>query len=134
MNNTVRQPRFLLGIVGAVVGGVIGYYVFQWIIQQGFYALIIPPALLGVAAGYGVGRRSQLFAVACGVAGFGLALFTEWKFFPFRADGSFLYFLSHFYLMKPLTLLMIALGTVFSYRLALGLDHITAAPSNEPKS
>jgi hypothetical protein len=128
MSDSVRRPRYLLGIVGAVVGGVVGYYLFRWIWHQGFYALIIPPALLGLAAGYGIGRRSQLFAVICGVAGFGLALFTEWKFYPFNADKSFLYFVTHFYLMKRVPLAMVAIGTFISYRLALGMDQNAATP------
>ena len=39
-----------------------------------------------------------------------LGLYTEWKFAPFKADDSLGYFLLHIHKLKPLTLLMIALG------------------------
>ena len=37
----------ILGLIGAVAGGVLGYYIFMWIVDQGFYGLMIPGALLG---------------------------------------------------------------------------------------
>ena len=41
----------LLGFIGAVVGGVLGYYTFLWIVDQGFYGMMIPGALLGLGCG-----------------------------------------------------------------------------------
>jgi hypothetical protein len=37
-------------------------------------------------------------------------------------DGSLGYFVAHLHALRPLTMLMIALGTILSYRLALGFD------------
>ena len=38
------MPRYLisnlLGLVGAVIGGVLGFYTFRWLLEQGFYGLI----------------------------------------------------------------------------------------------
>ena len=118
-----RGPRIAIGLVGAVVGGCAGYFAFGWILRQGFYALIVPPGLLGLGAGYGARGRSQPFAIACGIAGLVLGLFTEWQFRPFAADNSLLFFITHLTSLTPLTLLMLAIGTVVSYRLALGMDH-----------
>lgn len=134
MSQPIGLPRILFGIIGAIVGGVVGYYVFGWMLRQGLYGLILPPALLGLAGGYCIGRRSIPFAVCCGVAGLGLALFTEWKKIPFAVDDSFLYFITHLQDRKPLTLIMFALGTIFSYRLALGIDPNAPAPSETPKT
>ena len=122
MSATNRRPRIALGLVGAAVGGCVGYFAFDWIARQGFYALILPPGLLGLAAGYAAGGRSQPFAVACGVAGLALGLLTEWQFFPFIKDKSFVFFITHVRELKPLTLIMLAIGPVISYRLALGMD------------
>jgi hypothetical protein len=122
MSNPSRKANLVLGLVGAVVGGTAGLFAFQWIVNQGFYALIVPPALLGLGAGFCARGRSVPLAIVCGIAGLGLALFAEWQFRPFKADDSFVYFIAHVSSLRPLTLIMIVIGTIASYRLALGMD------------
>jgi hypothetical protein len=122
MNNQNQTAALLRGIAGAVVGGLVGYWLFFWIVKQGFYGLVLPPAMLGLAAGACAGRKSHLLAVICAVAGFGLALFAEWRFEPFIADPSLAYFLTHLPALRPVTWIMLGLGIFFSYRLALGFD------------
>jgi len=120
MLKSIRSNTIARGLLGAVIGGGLGYLAFFWIVRQGFYALIIPGALLGYLAGLFAGGRSMTLAVICGIAGLGLGVFTEWRFRPWIADESLLYFLTHIHQLQPITLIMIALGTFFSYRLALG--------------
>ncbi len=120
MPEPARLQTIALGLLGAVIGGAAGYFLFFWIARQGFYALALPPGLMGYAAGFLARRRSLPLAVVCGVAGLALGLFTEWRFAPFVADSSLLYFVTHIHDLKPITLLMVALGTVLSYWLALG--------------
>ena len=122
MSESNRKPRIALGLIAAAIAGCIGYFAFFWITSQGFYAIILPPALLGLAAGYAVGARSQPFAIACGAAGLALGIFTEWKFAPFKADGSLVYFVTHVHETKQLTQILLAIGTVICYRMALGMD------------
>lgn len=122
MPEPLRFRTVALGLVGAVIGGAVGYFAFFWIARQGLYALILPPALLGFTAGVCARRRSTSLAIACGVAGLALGLLTEWRFAPFVADGSLLYFITHIHTLRPITLLMLALGAFLSYRLALGRD------------
>ena len=122
MSEHIRKPRIALGLIAAAIAGCVGYFAFFWITSQGFYALILPPALLGLAAGYAVGERSQPFAIACGAAGLALGVFTEWKFAPFKADPSFVYFVTHIQETRQLTQILLAVGTVICYRMALGLD------------
>ena len=38
----------LLGLVGAIIGGVLGFYTFGWLFYYGFYGLMIPGAFLGL--------------------------------------------------------------------------------------
>jgi hypothetical protein len=111
-----------LGLVGAAIGGWLGYLAFFWIARQGFYALVLPAGLLGLGAGLLARRRSRPLAVLCGSAGLALGLFTEWRFEPFVADKTLPYFLCHLHLLRPLTMIMLALGAFVSYRLALGRD------------
>jgi hypothetical protein len=122
MNESSQQKTIALGLLGAVAGGCVGYFAFFWIARQGFYALVLPPGLLGLAAGMCARRRSSALAAMCGVAGLALGLFTEWRFAPFVADSTFSYFIAHVHTLKPITWLMLALGTFLSYRLALGRD------------
>jgi len=77
---------------------------------------------MGFVAGLCAGRRSTSLAFICGLAGLALGLFTEWRFAPFAADSSLSYFITHLHALKPVTMLMLALGAFFSYRLALGRD------------
>lgn len=122
MPQSYRWPMLPFGLTGAVLGGTLGYFGFFWIASQGFYALMLPAGLLGLGASLGARGRSQPLAILCGVMGLGLTLYTEWRYAPFRVDESFLYFITHVHRLKPITLLMTAVGTFLSYRLALGLD------------
>jgi hypothetical protein len=122
MRRPISPATLALGLVGGAVGGVVGYFAFFWIARQGFYAIVLPPALLGLCAGLGARRRSIVLASISALAGLALGLFIEWKFAPFVVDGSLRYFVTHLHALRPLTILMIALGTILSYRLALGFD------------
>ena len=122
MSEPLRLQTIALGLLGAVVGGAIGYLAFFWIARQGFYALILPPGLMGLTAGLCARSRSRPLALVCGVAGLALGLFTEWRFAPFVADNSLVYFITHVHALKPITMLLVALGAILSYRLALGRD------------
>lgn len=112
----------MLGLIAAAIGGAVGYFVFFWMASQGFYTLIIPPTLLGLAGGLAIRSHSQTFGILSGIAGLALALMIEWRFAPFKADGSLFYFLAHLHQLKPLTILMLVIGPVICYRLALGFD------------
>jgi hypothetical protein len=122
MRQTISFPQVITGFVTAAIGGGLGYVAFFWIARQGFYTLIVPPALLGFGAGLGIQRRSQPFAITCGTAGFLLALVIEWQFAPFIANKTFPYFLTHLHQCQPLTQLMFLIGTLICYRLALGME------------
>ena len=41
----------MLGLVGAIIGGVLGFYTFAWLEDKGFYGLAIPGAFLGLGCG-----------------------------------------------------------------------------------
>jgi hypothetical protein len=128
MSDSNRKPRFILGLLGAVLGGVIGYFAFRWMARQGFYAIILPAGLLGLVGGYAVRERSVPFAIACGFAGLVLGLWAEWNFAPFIADDSFVYFITHVHLLKQIKVLMLAASPFISFWLALGFDRKQIAP------
>lgn len=110
------MKQLLLTFAGAIAGGILGYFAFYWMATQNFYALILPGGLLGAGAGLGRNRRMWPALVA-GLLAILLGLFTEWRFFPFKKDESLTYFLIHFYELKPVTLIMIALGGALGFYL-----------------
>lgn len=129
MNDTNQARTIALGIVGAAVGGVAGYFLFYWILRQGFYAILVPPVFLGLGAALLARRRSLILACICGVAGLGLAIFTEWSAAPFVADPSLGYFLTHLQDLPPVKLVMYLLGAIVSFRLGLGFGAKPSQPS-----
>jgi hypothetical protein len=114
--SVMRQiANCVLGIIGAVIGGALGYYIFMWIVDQGFYGLMIPGALLGMGCSLLSQHRSHFRGVICAAAACLLGLYSEWKFAPFLADKSLGYFIRHAGELKPITEGMIVLGAFFAY-------------------
>jgi hypothetical protein len=118
MNDKTRN--LLVGFLGAAVGGVLGYLIFSWAVNQNLYALMVPGGLIGLGGGLLVKDRSVLRATICGVFGAGLGLFCEWRHFPFNADPGLGYFLTHVHQLRGLTLVMLAAGTAFAAWLSFG--------------
>src|SRR5262245_61520359 len=85
----------MLGLVGAIIGGVLGFYTFRWLVGHGFYGLAIPGAFLGLGCSLLARHSSIPRGIACGVAALVLSLYTEWTFQTFVADGSFSYMITH---------------------------------------
>jgi hypothetical protein len=115
MTESNETKGMLLGLLGAALGGLIGYCAFFWIAQQGFYALVLPGGLLGLGAGFWVRSRSIPLAIICGFLALALGLFAEWRIAPFVKDGSLAYFLAHAYQLKPITLIMILAGAFLGF-------------------
>ncbi len=103
-----------LVLLGAVSGGLLGYLGFFWLVHQGFYGLILPGGLLGIGAGV-FKAPSKYIAVICGLLALAIGFFTEWRFAPFVADESFGYFVSHLHQLRPMTLIMVAVGTLIGF-------------------
>ena len=101
----------LRGLIGAAVGGAVGYFAFGWLLNQGFYAVALPGVLLGIGAGMLPQRQSIAFSIMCGVAALVLGLLAEWRYVPYIADKSLRYFLEHLPDLQPVTMIMIALGS-----------------------
>ncbi len=121
------------GLLGAAVGGAAGYFVTGWLVRQGFYAMALPGVGIGFGAGLLVTKRCPGVAIVCGLLALALGVYTEWKNFPFIADKSFGYFLQHLGDLRPLTLILIGLGTVAGYWFALGVGSKRLAPSIKPR-
>src|SRR5262245_57015930 len=127
MPNDASSPAqvsmaYLRGTAGAVAGVVIGYFVFQWMLGQGFHALMLPGTLLGLGFGWLSGRKLWPAAVACFVAGTAAGVFTEWRFRPFRVDEGLGYFLRNLTSLPSATLVIMLLGGLLGGWFGLGRD------------
>lgn len=98
------------GVGGAIAGGIAGYFLFFWIARQGVYAVALPGVLVGVGAAWPLKRRHVPLAIASGIAALLLGFYSEWRFAPFIKDDSLGYFLAHLGDLRPVTLVMLALG------------------------
>lgn len=96
--------------LGAAVGGAVGFFLFGWLVGQGFYAPAIPGVMLGLGGGLLAKERSLPVALVCGGAALLLCVFAEWRHFPFTHDSSLGYFLTHLGNLRQLTLTMFLIG------------------------
>ena len=111
-----QQPIiFVRGLVGAILGGVVGYFLFYFAMQSGFYALALPGALLGLGCGYASRVDSLVLGIICSIAALALGIFCEWKTAPFVADESLSFFLKNIHQLSGVTLIMLALGGIFGF-------------------
>jgi hypothetical protein len=110
----------LRGLAGGIVGGAIGFFVFQWLAKEGMYGMMIPGAATGLGAGLAAGRRSMALGVLCALAAIGLSIFAEWAAHPFLQDKSFAFFVAHLHELRSMTWIMIGLGVAFAYWLGQG--------------
>jgi hypothetical protein len=110
-----RWIGYLRGLAGAAVGAAVGYFLFGLMWRQGFYALALPPALLGLGCSFASRISSNLLGAVCAVAGVALAVFMEWHWRPFRVDDSLGYFLTHLHNLQGMTLFMISLSGIFGF-------------------
>ena len=82
-NLAVQLP---LGILGALLGGVIGFFLFQFLHAQGLYFMVLPGALVGLGCGFAARSRSIVFSIIAMVIAIPVAIFCEWKTDAFFCD------------------------------------------------
>jgi hypothetical protein len=125
MPTQIKPANWLLGLVGVIVGGAAGFFLFVWLVRQGYYAMMVPGAALGLLGGILLRSYSQAFGVVCAVLAVLLGLFTEWWTAPLLVDDSFKYFVTHLNQLKPVTLIMIGLGGLCAYWFGQGHERFS---------
>lgn len=123
--NSTTQPSspmpFLLGIVGAAVGAILGGFLFQLALTQGIYMLALPGAIIGLACGYASRIRSVPLAAICGCIAACLGVYLQWKHFDFvDGEDTILYLIQNAHRLPVSTLFMYVLGVVFAAWFGLG--------------
>ena len=111
---------WIMGPLGAIAGGVIGFFAFDWIVKQGFYAMALPGALIGLGCGTFIRRRNILLGILCGLGALIFSLYLE--FSSFHPLMTFPDFLKKFATFERYNIekLMIAIGTVLAASFGVG--------------
>ena len=110
-----NAKAWALGVVGAVIGGAVGWFVFSLLFNEGYYALALPGALVGFGFGQLSKIRSFAGGVFCAIVAAGLMFMCEWNFRFFTDDPSFGYFVSNVHELSSATFLMFFLGVVMAF-------------------
>jgi hypothetical protein len=109
--------HLLRGLIGATAGAFAGYHAFAWFHSQGFYAIVVPGALIGLGFGYASGTRSKGLGAICAGLAVAFSLFVEWRFV---VHGDIEVFLNNLQHLSGVTWLMILLGTWCAYSYGMG--------------
>ena len=112
----------LLGVVGGIVGAVLGYFLVFAIARQGFYAIALPGALLGLGCGALSGRKSAALGIMCGVFGLAVGVYTQWCFAPFIKDESLSFYLAHLLDVNRVTQILILVGAILAFWFGTGRE------------
>jgi hypothetical protein len=113
-----------LGIVGAAAGGVLGYFAFVWLLEQGFYGMMLPGGFLGIGCGLLSRHDSTARGALCGLAGLALGLFAEWQN-VFLQDYSFPSFLQNLHQLPKWSMVMIIGGGLLAFWFGRGQFRMT---------
>jgi hypothetical protein len=131
----------ILGLIGAAVGGVAGFYTYSWIVTKGFVGGMIPGAFLGLGCSLLARHVSIARGVVCGIAGLVLGFYADWDTNR-PPKPPFLEYLQDVKSVNQVYLLMILFGAVIAFWLGkdAGIagrsqrEEAAAAPAKPPQS
>lgn len=111
---------WIRGLLGAIIGGGIGWFAYFWLLNQGFDGLMIPGALVGVGFSMLSGRSAWSFGIVCAVLGLGLMLVCEWQSLINFQNGPFFDFLTNLHKLNTPNKIMLAGGTLIAFWIGKG--------------
>jgi hypothetical protein len=111
----------VLAVVGALIGGTLGFYTFGWLYDHHYYGPMIPGAFLGLGSGLLARHYSLLRGILCGVSAFLLSLFTEWWFRWSGEDQGLQGFLGN---LSGMTWAMIVGGSLIAFWVSKDAERI----------
>jgi hypothetical protein len=118
--NRFDSAAIVRGAAGALLGALAGSAMFVGLLKIGLYALIIPGALAGMGGAWMSRVHSRLVGVLCIVIGAAATILCEWSQFPFVADDSLIYFVTHINTLRSMAMLLGGLGIVLAYAYGKG--------------
>jgi hypothetical protein len=115
MTDRERIVSNVLGLVGAAVGGALGFYTFGWLLTRNLYAGMLPGGLLGLGCALLARHPSLARGVVCGLAGLAVGLFAESWYYSFVVDRSLQYFFSHLHEVSIVDWIFLIVGALLAY-------------------
>ena len=109
---------FVPGLVGSLLGGLLGYFLVDWLRRQGFYTIVLPGALAGLGCGVCSWTHSRARGVLCAIEAAAFGLVSEWllMYGPHEPTfGNFLGFLGKFDKQPLITPIMLGIGVFLGY-------------------
>lgn len=114
--------NLLAGLVGAVVGGIVGFFIYQWLFNNGYSGPVVPPACVGLGFGLAARKRHIAFGFISAVLAVGATMFTVWKIR--LVDGtSFTDFLEWYMDKNTFGWVMVAIGIAMAFSFGMGREN-----------
>ncbi len=104
----------MMSLAGAVAGAIVGYFLFRWALGQGFYAMVVPGACLGLGAHLASPTRSTARGIVLGIAALLFGVFVDCRTNLPPFDDLRHYF-THISGVSQMSLLMIVVGGVVGF-------------------
>lgn len=106
--------RYLVPLLGGLIGAALGYFLFSWVMRQGFVPLALPGGFIGIGAGLFKGPRTIWPSIALGIFGLIWGAFCYWKFLA-GEQYPFTTFLSNPQDLPAIHLGLLALGGLVAF-------------------
>jgi hypothetical protein len=111
-----------LAIVGTIAGAHVGVLAFWGLYSNGFYAIMLPGVLAGLAGGFPLKKRVIAVGIFAAAVSIVTMLLTEWCFRPFVKDESLTFFLTHLNHLNRVAILMMVLGVAAAFWFGMGRE------------
>ena len=84
--NSNLAKEILLGVFGALLGAVVSFFVFQFLVRRGLYFLVLPGALVGLGCGFAARSRLLVLGIIAVAVAIPTAIVCEWRTDGYRCD------------------------------------------------
>ena len=125
--NVFPVKQLVLGTLGGLAGGAIGFFACQLLADQGLYAAVLPGALVGLGFAFAARKKHIAFGIISAILGLVAGLVTQWR--VYSNEPSFFKLVGELKDYSMVTWLVLGVGTVLAFSFGMGRDHLTI---NEP--
>lgn len=122
MDSNNATQAWVIAVVGSLVGGVVGFFLFRLLLNYGLYAAAIPGSLVGIGCGYLQKQYNPAIAIFAGVASLIGGIYSDYLV-TIGAANIFDYLTGQ----GLMTWIMIALGTYVGYSYGGGRPRMYSA-------
>jgi hypothetical protein len=110
------------GIVGGTVGGVLGYFVFDWALTQGYYALVLPGSLVGIGCGLASGRKLLALGILSAIGALLVGALADWNSLANPSPTIWEHAATLLQANRRMTAILILVSVVLAFYFGIGRD------------